>query len=120
MAKKIKKKTSSKIVVKARRKLRIRKRVMGSALRPRLCVIKSNRVLAVQLINDDVGSTILSLQTPKGKTANVKLATELGKQIAQSALSKGIQTCVFDRSGNLYHGRVAAVATGAREAGLQF
>jgi len=120
MARKIKKSTSVKLTVRARRKRRIRKTVVGSTGRPRLCVSKSNRKLVLQMIDDVAGVTLLAAATPKGKTANIKLATELGKSFASAALAKGIKSVVFDRGGQLYHGKIAAVASGAREGGLQF
>jgi large subunit ribosomal protein L18 len=85
-----------------------------------LCVTKTNRSIFVQVINDDIGTTLIAGSTPKGKAANLDLAKSLGDQIAKAAIAKGIQNVVFDRSGNLYHGRVAAVAEGARAGGLKF
>jgi len=120
MGLKVKKSTSSKLAIRARRKKRIRAKVEGSAERPRLCVTKSNRLMVAQLIDDTKGITLLRSQTPKGKTANVKLSTELGKDLASQAKAKGIKAVVFDRAGQLYHGRVAAVAAGARDGGLSF
>ena len=120
MSRKILKRTDPKVQTKSRRRYRIRKDLEGSPERPRLCVTKTNKLLKVQLIDDVAGSTLLALQTPKDKTANLVLATELGKSVALAAKAKGIEKCVFDRSGNLYHGRIAAVAAGAREAGLKF
>jgi len=120
MAKKVLKRTDSKIQIRARRRRRIRSSIEGSAERPRLCITKTNRFVSVQLIDDIKGVTLLAASTVKKKTANVASATELGKKLAQDAVSKGIKQVVFDRSGNLYHGRVAAVANGAREGGLQF
>ena len=120
MALKVTKKTSSKLAGRLRRKTRIRARVAGSAERPRLCVTKTNRLMVAQLIDDNKGITLVRHQTPKGKTANVELATALGKELAAKASAAGIKAVVFDRSGNFYHGRVAAVAAGAREAGLSF
>jgi large subunit ribosomal protein L18 len=120
MAKKVLKRTDQKVAIRARRRRRIRSGVEGNSARPRLCVTKTNKMIVVQLIDDIVGKTLLHGETPKGKTANISLATELGKKIAGAAIQKGIEKVVFDRSGNLYHGRVAAVAVGAREAGLKF
>lgn len=120
MAKKLKKMTDSKLLGRLRRHRRIRKKVEGSTERPRLCVIRSNRQLVVQLIDDQKGATLAYAQTPKGKTANVVLATALGKEIASKAQQLGVKNCVFDRGGYIYHGRIAAVASGAREAGLLF
>ena len=120
MAKKLKKITNEKWASKTRRARRIRSKVAGSSVRPRLCVTRTNRSLILQLIDDDAGKTLLSLSTDKQKTANVALATELGKSLAQKAVAQGISSVVFDRGGRIYHGRVAAVAAGAREGGLSF
>jgi large subunit ribosomal protein L18 len=76
--------------------------------------------MLVQLINDAEAKTLLSLSTDAGKTANVALSTELGKSVAKKAASVGISSVVFDRGGRVFHGRVAAVAAGAREGGLKF
>lgn len=120
MSKKLTKRTSSKVSTRAKRHLRIRKRVLGSAERPRLSVIRSNRRVIVQLIDDSTGTTLAAGATPTGKTANRELAKQLGKEVATQASAKGISSVVFDRSGYLYHGRVAALAEGAREGGLKF
>jgi len=104
---------------------RIRKKVAGTAEKPRLSVFRSNRDLYLQLINDDKGITLAAASTKEKniaeqkntKTEKSKLA---GAAIAQKALDLGIKEVVFDRGGNLYHGRVKAAADGAREAGLQF
>ncbi len=120
MAKKLSKHSDTKLLGRAKRHKRIRKKVAGTADRPRLCVTRSNRLLVVQLIDDDKGMTLIHAVTPKGKVANVTLATELGKSIASAAAAKGIQNCVFDRGGYIYHGKIAAVASGAREGGLKF
>ncbi len=120
MSRKLKKNTDAKVIGRLRRHRRIRKKVSGGAERPRLCVTRTNRQLQVQIIDDDKGVTLAFAQTPKGKTANVKLATELGKEIASKAQQLGLKNCVFDRGGYIYHGKIAAVASGAREAGLKF
>lgn len=120
MAKKYSVHTDSKTKLRVKRHLRIRKKVEGTAERPRLCVTRSNRRLLVQLIDDLKGVTLLAAQTPPGKCANLALSTSLGKDIAVKALDKGINKCVFDRGGYIYHGKIAAVASGAREAGLAF
>ena len=104
---------------------RIRSKVSGTAAKPRLSVFRSNNELYLQLINDDEGVTITAASTrdkdiaaQKGtKTEQSKLA---GSAIAKKALDLGVKAVVFDRGGNLYHGRVKAAAEGAREAGLQF
>jgi large subunit ribosomal protein L18 len=116
----IRKVTGKKLVSRTRRHNRIRKKVSGSAERPRLCVTRSNRTMVCQVIDDSKGVTLLHSATPKGKTANAKLATELGKELAQKAIAAGIKKVVFDRGGFIYHGRIAALAGGAREAGLEF
>ncbi len=106
-------------------RFRIRRKISGSAERPRLSVFRSNTEIYLQLINDESGNTIAAASTKdkdiaaqKGtKTDKSKLA---GEAIARKATELGITSIVFDRGGNLYHGRVKAVADGAREAGLQF
>lgn len=120
MAKKIKKSSDQKWASRFRRVKRIRAKVAGNSERPRLCVTKSNKLISVQVINDDSGTTLMSASTPANKTVNVTLATELGKTIAKMAMDKGIKAVVFDRGGRVYHGRIAAVASGAREGGLKF
>jgi large subunit ribosomal protein L18 len=120
MSRKVLKRTAPKLAIRLRRKERIRSRIEGDADRPRLCVSRSNKALYAQLIDDIKGVTLLAMGTPKKVTANIKLATELGKKFAEAAKAKGIDQCVFDRSGNLYHGRIAALAQGARDGGLKF
>ena len=120
MAKKMTKRTSTKVVSRAVRKRRIRKKVLGSVERPRLCVTRSNRYLVAQIIDDSKGVTVLSERSTAGKTVNLALAAELGKNVAKKALEKGISNVVFDRGGFVYHGRIAALAKGAREGGLVF
>jgi large subunit ribosomal protein L18 len=108
------------------RQERIRKKVKGTAERPRLSVCRSLNHIQAQLINDVEGKTILGFSTrskefPAAKDAgNVKGARELGKLVAKKALEKKIKEVVFDRGGFLYHGRVKAFAEGAREEGLKF
>ncbi len=120
MARKLTKKTDSKVAGRLKRRLRVRKKIKGTAERPRMCVTKTNRSLNVQIVDDNEAKTLFSLRTPDGKTANKELAIQLGKDVAAKSIEKGILNVVFDRSGNLYHGRIAALATGAREAGLKF
>ena len=106
-----------------RRHRRIRGKVSGTAERPRLAVFRSNRGIFAQLIDDRSASTVASsgwLQL-KGFSGNkTEQAAEVGKQLAESAKAAGVTTCVFDRGGYLYHGRVKALAEGAREGGLKF
>jgi large subunit ribosomal protein L18 len=103
-----------------RRHARVRKKVAGSATRPRLAVFRSNRHIYAQLIDDVQAVTIASASDAEvkadGKTARAKAVGEL---IANRAKEAGVESAVFDRGGRLYHGRVAALAEGAREGGLQ-
>jgi large subunit ribosomal protein L18 len=110
-----------------RRHYRIRRQISGTAERPRLSVFRSNQHIYAQLIDDDKQHTLASASTldPDLKSkvdsgANCDASTEVGKLIAQRAIAQGIQQIVFDRGGNLYHGRVKALADAAREAGLNF
>lgn len=116
----VSKKSSNKARLK--RHLRIRKKINGTAEAPRLCVFRSNKNIYAQIIDDEKGATIVSASSLKSESygGNVDAAREVGKKIAELALEKGIKTVVFDRSGYIYHGRVAAVAEGAREGGLEF
>jgi large subunit ribosomal protein L18 len=107
-----------------RRHRRVRKKVAGTAERPRLAVFRSNRHIYVQAIDDHGGRTIVSASTVEtdvrgGTTATIDAAKEVGKRVGERAKAAGITTVVFDRGGFKYHGRVAAVAEGAREAGLE-
>lgn len=106
---------------------RIRRRVSGTPERPRLAVYRSNQHIYVQVIDDVAKTTLVSASTIdpeiKGNLetgANCAAAAEVGKLVAQRAIAKGIQQVVFDRGGNLYHGRVQTLADAAREAGLNF
>jgi large subunit ribosomal protein L18 len=106
-----------------RRHRRIRGRVSGTAERPRLAVFRSNRGIFAQLIDDDASKTLASANwlTVKGiKGDKSDQAREVGKALATAAKAVGIDTVVFDRGGYLYHGRVKALAEGAREGGLSF
>jgi large subunit ribosomal protein L18 len=102
---------------------RIRKKVQGTAERPRLNVYRSLNHIYVQLIDDLQGSTLVFANSAEGKKTtggNLAAAKEVGKTIAERAKAKGITEVVFDRGGYIYHGRVKAVADSAREAGLKF
>lgn len=108
-----------------RRKRRIRKNMEGTAQRPRLSVYRSNRHIYAQLIDDLSGHTIASASSQEDAVAQTEgdkkeQAKKVGEVIAKRALEKGIDHVVFDRNGYLYHGRVASVADGAREGGLNF
>ena len=106
------------------RQKRVRAKVKGTALRPRLCVYRSLNNIYANLINDETATTILSASTldkeVKTKASNVEAAKEVGTLIAKRAAKKGIKTVVFDRNGYLFHGKVKALAEAAREAGLEF
>ncbi len=105
-----------------RRHRRVRGKVSGTAARPRLLVFRSNRGISAQLIDDQAGRT-LAAASWKGLSADgskTEQAAAVGKALADAAKKAGIETCVFDRAGYLYHGRVKALAEGAREGGLQF
>jgi large subunit ribosomal protein L18 len=105
--------------------LRVRRRLAGTANMPRLCVFRSLKHIYAQVINDTTGTTLVSASTLDSALrgdygGNIEAAKKVGTLIAQRALEQGITAVVFDRGGNLYHGRVAALADAAREAGLQF
>lgn len=112
----------SKVQKRNRIKRRVRGKISGSATLPRLSVYKSNKEIYAQLIDDKDGKTIASASsralTAKGN--KVEISAEVGKAIAEKAKAAGIEKIVFDRNGFVYHGRVKALADGAREAGLKF
>ena len=107
-----------------RRHARVRKHVMGTEATPRLAVFRSNKHIYVQAIDDIAGRTLASASTMEkshsGATATVDAARAIGKSIGERLKATGVTKAVFDRGGFKYHGRVAAVADGAREAGLEF
>ena len=113
-----------KLIRRDKIRYRIRKTVTGTAVRPRLSVFRSNKQIYAQLIDDLTGITIAaaSSRTKEKETAAKKSeqATSVGKTIAEKAVAAGIKEVVFDRGGNLYHGRIKALADGAREGGLIF
>jgi large subunit ribosomal protein L18 len=117
--------TATRTASRLRRQLRGRKRVAGTAERPRLVVTRSSRHISVQVVDDLVGKTLASastmetdLRTLEGdKTAKAK---KVGELVAERAKAAGVEGVVFDRAGNKYHGRIAALADGAREGGLTF
>ncbi|WP_434614948.1 50S ribosomal protein L18 [Arthrobacter sp. A5] len=116
-------KGKSKSAARGRRHLRVRKRVTGTAVRPRLVVNRSARHVFVQIVDDSQGVTVASASTLEAdlrafdgdKTAKAK---RVGELVAERAKKAGIEAVVFDRGGNRYHGRIAAIAEGAREGGL--
>ena len=100
---------------------RIRRKLAGTTERPRLNVYRSLNHIYAQVIDDQKGETLVSASSIKLKTGgNIAAAKEIGKAVAEAAVSKGIKKVVFDRGGFLYHGRIKAVADAAREAGLEF
>lgn len=105
-----------------KRKARIRKKVNGTAVRPRLVVFRSNKHIYAQIIDDQAGVTLASASTKsiEGLHLTVDNAKLIGKKVAEEALKKNISAVVFDRNGFVYHGRVKALAEGAREGGLNF
>lgn len=111
------------IQVRKRRAGRTRSKIKGTASRPRLSVFRSNNFMYAQLIDDEAGNTILSVSSrgmksdAKGKAA---LAEKVGELLAKKAEEKGVKKAVFDRGSYAYHGRVKALADGARKGGLQF
>ena len=128
-------------VKKERRRLRIRAKILGNSKKPRLAVFRSGKHISVQLIDDVNGKTLAAVSdfalgkktvgknkrvvpaVPKdlgGKTSKVAIAYEVGKLIAEKAKKLGIETAIFDRGGFAYHGRIEAVALGAREGGIKF
>lgn len=113
---------------KSERKLRIRRRIrkvsFGTEARPRLSVFRSNKEIYVQVIDDNAGKTLVSASSRDkaidAKGTKTEIANAVGKAIAEKAKKAGVETVSFDRGGNLYHGRVKALAEGAREGGLKF
>ena len=107
---------------RARRRRRVRGKVAGTAERPRLLVFRSNRGISAQLIDDDAGRTLAaaSWKSVSFDGSKTEQANAVGKALAEAAKKAGIESCVFDRAGYLYHGRVKALAEGAREGGLTF
>ena len=109
-----------------RRHHRVRKKVRGTAARPRLAVFRSNKHIVIQVIDDDSGRTLAAASTVEadqrsaGPGGTVAAAARVGQLVAERAKAAGIDKVVFDRGGFLYHGRVAAAAAAAREAGLEF
>ena len=120
-------KTNPTKVAWAKRRARVRRKVKGTAVRPRLTVSRTLNHIYAQIINDEIGATLASantmdknLRAESGHNGNVAAAKLVGATIAQACRAIGITRVVFDRNGYLYHGRVKALAEAAREAGLQF
>lgn len=118
---------ASRKLTRIKRHMRIRRRLSGTPDRPRLCVYRSNKHIYVQIIDDTSARTLVAASTldkelrgKVEKTWNKEGAKAVGALVAERAKARGIEAVVFDRGGNIYHGRIAAVAEAAREAGLQF
>ena len=114
-----------KLIKRQKIRYRVRKKVSGTAAKPRLSVFRSNSEIYAQLIDDTTGTTLAAASSREKDIAaqtapKVEKSKMVGAAIARKATALGLTTCVFDRGGNLYHGRVKAVADGAREGGLQF
>jgi large subunit ribosomal protein L18 len=118
--------SNERLVGRKRRHFRVRKKIHGTAARPRLALFRSNKHLVLQVIDDDARVTLASASSTEpairaeGTGATVEAATRLGTLVAERAKAAGIEKVVFDRGGFQYHGRVAAAAAAAREAGLEF
>jgi large subunit ribosomal protein L18 len=117
--------TKDKQISLARRHHRVRKKVSGTPERPRLAVFRSNKHIIAQVIDDRSGRTLAAASSTEkdlrdGATGNKTTATTVGRLVAERARAAGVSRVVFDRGGFLYHGRVAAVADAARDAGLEF
>ena len=114
---------TSKPAKRLKRRRRVRAKVRGTAERPRLSVFRSNRGLFVQLVDDTSGRTLVAVNWTESEfrsLQSLEQAKAIGQAIAKRAKEAGVETCVFDRGGYQYHGRVAALAEGAREGGLAF
>jgi large subunit ribosomal protein L18 len=117
--------TSARISSRQRRQIRGRKRVSGTAERPRLVVTRTSKHISVQVVDDLLGKTLASASTMEADLRTLDgdksaKARKVGELVAERAKDQGVETVVFDRAGNKYHGRVAALADGAREGGLSF
>jgi large subunit ribosomal protein L18 len=117
--------SSARTASRLRRQIRGRKKVSGTAERPRLVVTRSSRHITVQVVDDVVGKTLASASTMETDLRSVEgdksaKARKVGELVAERAKAQGVSSVVFDRAGNKYHGRVAALADGAREGGLAF
>ena len=115
----------SKLIQRQKIRYRIRKKIAGTSTTPRLSVFRSNTEIYAQLIDDDNGFTLASSSSKEKdivaqKVVKIEKSKLVGISIAKKAIELGITTCVFDRGGNLYHGRIKSVADGAREGGLKF
>jgi len=113
--------------IRVKRKIHIRKRLAGTAERPRVAIFRSHKNIYAQVIDDDEGQTLLACngkvaadaEAPEGIAGKCAMAYKVGRTLADKAKEKGIEAMVFDRSGYLYHGRVAALARGLRDGGVK-
>src|SRR5262245_58710788 len=118
--------TAQKTVARGRRRARVRRTVLGTDTRPRLCVFRSNKHIYAQVISDETGRTLASASSLSAelreqvKGCNKETAKKVGLLVAKLCQERGIHEVVFDRNGYLYHGRLAALADAARESGLKF
>ena len=117
--------TAARVASRARRQIRGRKKVSGTAERPRLVVTRSSKHISVQVVDDLVGKTLASASTMENDVRSIEgdktaKARKVGELVAERAQAAGVTSAVFDRAGNKYHGRVAALADAAREGGLAF
>lgn len=122
-AQRLKNMEQDKKIKRNRRRIRIRNRITGTAKIPRLCVFRSNKHIYGQLIDDEKRKTLLAVndkELKKSSGKKVELANQAGQLLAKKALEKKIEKVVFDRSGYKYHGRIKAMAEGARQGGLKF
>jgi large subunit ribosomal protein L18 len=114
-----------KVIRRQKLRWRVRAKVKGTAQRPRLSVFRSNKDIYAQLIDDATGTTLVAVNSRQKDVAaapgtKVEKSAAVGKALAAKAIALGLEACIFDRGGYLYHGRVKAVADGAREGGLKF
>ena len=116
------KKTAQRLVSRLTKKIRIRKTVKGTLVRPRLCAFRSSKHMYAQIIDDVTGNVLVSASSLqlKSEASGVEQAKAVGAHVAKLALEKNITSVVFDRNGFIYHGRVKSLADGAREGGLSF
>jgi large subunit ribosomal protein L18 len=117
--------TSARTASRLRRQVRGRKKINGTAERPRMVITRSAKHISVQVVDDTVGKTLVSASTMEADLRSLEgdksaKAKRVGELVAERAKSQGVASVVFDRAGNKYHGRVAALAEGAREGGLAF
>ncbi len=114
------KNTAVRVKARLKNKVRIRKKVKGTAERPRFSVFRSSKHIYAQLVDDETGTTLVSASSQGSKSNSREVAKKVGEEIAKKAMAKDISAVVFDRSGYIYHGKIKSLADGARETGLKF